>query len=80
MTEFTEDQKTLLAALTLAYPAGFTYGDDKKDARAVAESLVESGHLVHIELERGSGYQLAPEMAEAQRVLTARQAEQAALN
>jgi hypothetical protein len=77
----TEAQLRALAALTYAYPSGFTYGEDKIEARALLDGLVESGHLHATDLDGGErGYQLSEELAKAHLVTAARQAEQAAAN
>jgi hypothetical protein len=75
------EQLELLSALTLAYPAGFIYGEDKTEARALADGLVKSRHLVPVEVDDGRyGYQLSPELVNAHRAVTALQSEQASLN
>jgi hypothetical protein len=77
----TEVQTKALAALTHAYPSGFFYGEDKVEARALLDGLVESGHLHATDLDGGErGYQLSQELAKADLVTAARQAEQASAN
>ena len=82
MTDFTDEQREALATLTVAYPAGITLTEDRLDAIAVCEGLVESGHAVRVASKdfEGRGYQLSPEMAAAHRLLIADRADAATKN
>lgn len=83
MTDLTEEQKAVLAQLTLAYPAGLAYEHPK--AIQVLDSLVRSGHVLQAKLDEdddvdGVAYQLAPEFAEAHQRALDQQAAEAGMN
>lgn len=61
-----------LHVLVRAFPAGFTYNEDRLDARRVFDSLTELGVVHSFEVEDGRAYQLSEEMAVALGVSAAR--------
>jgi fructose-specific phosphotransferase system component IIB len=78
----TDEQQEALARLTVAYPAGLAYTDDRVEAIKVYDGLVESGHAVKVESDDidGVGYQLSPEMVEAHRGVIEQRADEAGQN
>jgi hypothetical protein len=80
VTNLDADQQEALANLSVAYPAGLMFTEDRGDAIAVYESLVESGHAVRVDLDEGRGFQLSEQMAEAHRRVASNGVDQASQN
>jgi hypothetical protein len=82
MTDFTDEQQTAIATLTVAYPAGITLTEDRVDDIAVCDGLVATGHALRVEGDdfEGRGYQLSTEMAAAHRQVIADRADEAGKN
>jgi hypothetical protein len=82
MTNLTRDEREALVLLTLAYPAGLVYPEDRGESVEVFEALVENGRAIRIRSDdfEGVGYQLSPEMAEAHRRVIANRADRAGQN
>jgi hypothetical protein len=83
MTDLTRDEREALVLLTLAYPTGLVYDPDHHgEAVDVYEGLVASGRAIRIRSDdfEGVGYQLSPEMVEANRRVIINRADKAGQN